>query len=358
MNSRGIICLCLLCLLANKATAQEKANSLTEPRVRQLTWELGPTGSRASLRGLSAGSDGVIWTCGSHGTVLRSLDGGSSWMECGPAEFSDLEFRSIHAWNGRLACIASAGSPAVVLRTDDGGTNWREVYRHRSPAAFFDGMKFWDNGCGIVFGDPIDGAFCILETTDGGERWRALAPEKSPAALASEAAFAASNSAMIVSTDGQVWIGTGGPVTDTSRVLLRRRWSDDWKAAHCPLVSSPTSGIFSLARAAEENCLVAVGGDYRETESSRTTAAFSTDEGQTWQLAPKPPASFCSAVVSIALPKPVGSLFVATGPAGSFLSQDGRHWQPFSDRGFHVLAATSSGLYAAGADGRFARLAW
>lgn len=340
------------------ATAQEKDNSLIEPLLGELTWELGPTGSRASLRGLSAAGDDVIWTCGSHGTVLRSLDGGSSWMECGPSEFPELEFRSIHAWDAHSACIASAGSPAVVLRTADGGITWREVYRHHSPAAFFDGLKFWDQRRGIVFGDPIDGAFCILQTTDGGERWHALAPEKSPAALASEAAFAASNSAMIVSTEGQVWIGTGGPESESSRVLFRKDWPDDWQAAHCPLVSSQTSGIFSLARSAEKKCMVAVGGDYRETESSRTTAAFSTDDGQTWQLAPKPPASFCSAVVSIELPHRGGNLFVATGPGGSYLSEDGQHWQTFSDRGFHVLAASASGLYAAGADGRFARLSW
>jgi hypothetical protein len=101
-----------------------------------------------------------------------------------------------------------------------------------------------------------------------------------------------------------------------------------------------------------------VGGDYRETEPSRTTAAFSFDDGQTWQLAPAPPTSFCSAVVSLALPKRAGSLFVAAGPGGSYFSEDGQHWQSFSDKGFHVLAASPSGLYAAGADGRFARLAW
>lgn len=358
MNSLRLTFLCSVCLLAPFAAAQEKANSLTEPLLRELSWELGPTGSRASLRGLSAASDDVIWTCGSHGTVLRSLDAGSSWIECGPSDFSELEFRSIHAWDARSACIASAGSPAVILRTEDGGNVWREVYRHRSSVAFFDGLKFWDQRRGIVFGDPIDGTFCILETTDGGEQWHALALEKSPVALASEAAFAASNSAMIVSKEGQVWIGTGGPIADTSRVLIRQNWSDDWKSTSCPLVSSATSGIFSLACSVEKNCMVAVGGEYRETEPSRTTAAFSTDNGQTWQLAPKPPASFCSAVVSIALPNRAGSLFVATGPGGSYLSEVGQHWQTFSDRGFHVLAASPSRLYAAGADGRFARLTW
>jgi hypothetical protein len=168
MNSMRLFFLCLVSWLAantisaqEKVTPQEKANSLTELLIGELSWELGPTGSRASLRGLSASSEDVIWTCGSHGTVLRSLDGGSSWIECGPTEFPELEFRSIHAWDAHSACIASAGSPAVVLRTDDGGIVWREVYRHRSPAAFFDGMKFWDHGRGIVFGDPIDGRFAF-----------------------------------------------------------------------------------------------------------------------------------------------------------------------------------------------------
>ena len=46
-------------LLAPFAAAQERADSLTEPLLGELSWELGPTGSRASLRGLSAASEGL-----------------------------------------------------------------------------------------------------------------------------------------------------------------------------------------------------------------------------------------------------------------------------------------------------------
>ena len=48
-----------------------------EPNVllaADFVWELGPTGTKASLRGLSAPSDAVLWACGSQSTVV-SLDG-------------------------------------------------------------------------------------------------------------------------------------------------------------------------------------------------------------------------------------------------------------------------------------------
>ena len=99
----------------------------------------------------------------------RSTDSGSSWIECGPGNYDQLEFRSIHAWDAQTACIASAGTPAVILQTQDAGLTWRIAYEHASPQAFFDGLKFWDAQRGIAFGDPLDGRLLIVETLDAGD---------------------------------------------------------------------------------------------------------------------------------------------------------------------------------------------
>jgi hypothetical protein len=344
----------------------------------QPSWELGPTGSRVSLRGLVAASERDIWACGSAGTVLRSTDAGVSWTECGPAEFPELEFRSIHAWDTNTACIASSGTPAVILKTENGGAQWREVFRHASDTAFFNGMKFWDGTHGIVFGDPVDGRWCILESTDGGEQWRALEPHTLPVGLSHEAGFAASNSAMCIGHGGSVWIGTGGSTAQASRVLRREHWTAPWTIVLCPLASSPTEGIFSigdsvalrpateikLGQTSSANAqagaltMVAVGGDYRDDQASQNTAAYSEDRGQTWQLAPQGPASFCSAVIYVESDelKAGEQLWIATGPRASYSSSDGQHWHKFSDSGFHTLARSPTTLFAAGANGRFAKL--
>lgn len=324
-----------------------------EPRI---TWELGPTGSQSSLRGLHAVSDECLWACGSQATVLRSEDAGSSWINCGPTQYAQLEFRSIYALDSRAACIASAGSPAVILRTQDAGATWEEVYHHASPQAFIDGLKFWNEKQGIAFGDPLDGHWLVVETADGGRSWRPISNDHIPAASAQEAGFAASNSAMHIASEGRVWIGTGGLDANHSRVYARADWdAASWSVVECPLISNPTSGIFSIATGRDPGLVVAVGGDYRPDEQSRTTAAYSLDAGRTWQLSEQPPQSFRSCVVR--LPEDVAGLqFLATGPTGTDVSADGRHWRGMSAEGFHVLATSPTAVYAAGPAGRFARL--
>lgn len=358
-----------------RVLAQEGSVTLQAAAEEGLAWELGPTGSQASLRGLALADRQLVWLCGTAGAVLRSSDGGSSWIECGPAEFPSSDFRSIHAWDGLTACIASAGAPAVILKTCDGGTSWQEVFRDPAPEAFIDALKFWDAQRGIALGDPVDGAFSLWETSDGGEHWRAFDRSQRPTARTGEAAFAASNSALAVAAGGRVWIGTGGSDAAESRILSRESWTSSWSSTVCPLPSSASEGVFSIGVSAAEMAsaqqsagaakaeahaakLVVVGGDYRPEQNSRATAAYMLTGGQPWQLAPQPPTAFCSAVVYVELPEAKLRGWVATGPTGSFFSPDGLRWRQFAASGFHVLAALPGQVLAAGSNGRFARLTW
>src|SRR5215203_101819 len=56
------------------------------------SWHDTPTGSTASLRGLSAVSANVAWASGSVGTVLRTTDRGTTWQSVGPPGTSTLQF--------------------------------------------------------------------------------------------------------------------------------------------------------------------------------------------------------------------------------------------------------------------------
>lgn len=345
-------------------------------------WELGPTGTQASLRGIAAPSPRCIWACGSGGTVLRSVDGGSSWEDCSPDGFSDLEFRSIHVWGesghedaelelGTHACIASAGTPAVVLKTVDGGETWAEVFRHPSEKAFFDGMKFFDASRGIAFSDPVDGKLLVVETFDAGQSWRQIDPRLLPPAVVGEAGFAASNSSLAVGDGGAVWIGMGGAEAGKSRIYRRSEWGAAWEAVACPIPSGAAQGVFSIvhvpsqpsaasgsAEDVEPVLLVAVGGDYRLGEISEATAAISIDKGRSWQLVKSQPEKFRSAVVSLptiwGLPNAAPG-FLAVGPTGTDYSPDGQRWQLISDSGFHTLVTVGNQVFAVGSDGRFAK---
>jgi photosystem II stability/assembly factor-like uncharacterized protein len=348
-HAAAYVSFCLACLLSGWPLVS----------LRAVEWELGPTGSKASFRSIAAPSSQVIWIGGSQGTILKSTDGGNSWANCSPLGFAALEFRGLHAWDAQRACAASAGSPAVILLTEDGGQSWSTRYQHDSPQAFFDGLRFWDANHGIALSDPVDGRWLMVETGDAGVSWQALSD--APLASVDEAAFAASNSALIVQGAGAAWFGTGGAPAEASRIFWRAAGDEPWQAAVCPLPSQQSSGVFSLAYQAD--IMVAVGGDYRPEAQSTLTAAWSEDRGRTWQAASVPPPAYRSAVV--ALPSEaslyldqtsVAARFLATGPTGSDYSVDGRRWVNFTSTGFHALAATEQGLFAVGSEGRFARL--
>ncbi len=323
-----------------------------------LSWELGPTGTKASLRAVSAPDDSIIWAAGSGGTIIRSSDGGTSWHDCSPAGYEKLEFRSLHAWSDTTACAASAGSPAVILRTTNAGAEWQITYQNAAPEAFFDGLRFWSDDRGMAFSDPVAGAWLVVESDDGGKSWRQIATERLPAVATGEAAFAASNSALCVGSNGAAWIGTGGTSLNHSRILFRESADAEWSTALCPLPSNASSGVFSLL--ATNEMIIAVGGDYRPDMRSLATAAFSRDGGKSWKLAEKQPNSFRSAVARIPTgiesSQPQRFEFIATGPDGTDVSADGVRWEPLNEVGFHALTTGQSVVFAVGSNGRFARL--
>lgn len=330
--------------------------SCCTPLAAEERWQVSSTGCDASLRGLSVVGQGQLWACGAKGTVVRSRDSGRNWTTCCPNGFDQLEFRSIVAFDDQRAIIASAGTPAIILLTQDGGQSWSERYRHPAPAAFFDGMKFWDASRGIAFSDPVDGRFVVVTTNDGGLSWNELPQQQQPPAREQEAAFAASNSSILVTPDGGVYLGTGGTVAANSRVLTSHDYGLHWAAHDCPLPSGQAAGIFSLAYATDSKRLIAVGGDYRPDARSELTAATSDDAGRTWRAASQAPTSFVSAVCPVQRGQ-ADQQFIACGPSGSFVSADGDQWRKFTDVGFHALAVNDAGqVFAVGSEGRFGTL--
>ncbi|MFY7893786.1 MAG: oxidoreductase, partial [Pirellula sp.] len=63
-------------------------------------WELVPTRTEASLRGLAPIDQSTAWVCGSQATLMRTVDAGKTWTRCLIEGLdSKAELRSIHAWS-------------------------------------------------------------------------------------------------------------------------------------------------------------------------------------------------------------------------------------------------------------------
>ena len=273
----------------------------------------------AELRGLSVLSDKLAWASGAKGTVLRTIDG-ENWAVLPVPGAEAYDFRDIEAFDADTAIVMGAGPGAAsrMYRTRDGGATWQLLAVNQEPEGFWDAMAFWDPYNGIVFGDPVRGAFSILLTTDGGQSWQPVSDPKGLAALPQEGAFAASGTCLSVGGKGDAWFVTGGAAQ--SRVFRSVDRGHTWQAATIQIPAAAASkGAFSVGFDGKGRGLVA-GGDYKQPGLGTLNGAVSSDGGAGWSPAQILPSGFMSAVVPV--PGANGT-FVAVGLAGSGYTRDG-----------------------------------
>jgi len=194
-----------------------------------VAWSVQSIGGDVSLRAVSVPSDQVVWASGSKGTVIRTVDGGASWVRCAPADASMLDFRSLVAFDANRAVIATAGTPARIYRTEDGGASWRIAHEDAREGAFFDAMAFADEEQGHLVADPIDGSLPWMETRDGGSSWQPIPKPFLPTPHDGETMFAASCSCVLAREDDVVVV-TGGTVPTPNVFVARSRLRESFVA--------------------------------------------------------------------------------------------------------------------------------
>jgi photosystem II stability/assembly factor-like uncharacterized protein len=317
------------------------------------------SGLDSNLRGISAvySSDlsgvrmPVLWASGSNGVILRSVDSGKSWKRIHVEDADALDFRGIVGFDSNLVYVVSIGleGKSRIYKTIDGGDTWKSQYSDKRKEFFLDAIACLSRTHCFALGDPIDGKFLILVTEDG-EHWKELPRGTMPAALPEEGSFAASGSCLVV-RGNNIYFGTGGPA---ARVFHSPDLGRAWAVTETPVASgNASSGIFSLdGRSA--GALFAVGGDYKEPTRSDHLAAYSRDQGRTWQLSAQQPGGFRSAVVAIDK-----DTILAVGPSGEDISRDrGVHWERSGSLNLNAIAILDErNIWAVGPNGTVARFA-
>lgn len=305
--------------------------------------------SLVSFRGLSVVNNKVAWVSGNKGTVMLTTDGGHTWANKSPDGQSELDFRTIYAFDGEKAIIANASSPAYILRTSDGGQTWVTVYENPHAAAFIDGADFWNERDGLAYGDPIGGKMLLLRTLDGGLTWQPI--NLAPALKDGEASFAASGTGIRCYATGKAVIATGGT---SSRLWFSNNTGFSWTSKASPLLQGKSStGIFSVYM--DDEFIITVGGDYLQPEAAEKHIFNSPDGGQTWMVPVTPTRGFRESIENIG-----GKTFMAVGPTGVDLSTNkGKDWQALSDiQDLHVIRKARDGnlVLLAGGKGQIYRL--
>jgi photosystem II stability/assembly factor-like uncharacterized protein len=338
---------------ASAATASTRAHAGAGSAAwRQPSWRLLDTGTQTHFRGLSVVSRNVAWLGGYDGVVLRTVDGGRTWINASPAGASALQFRDIQAFSATaaVAMAAGTGTDSRLYVTANGGRSWRLAYENTNPQAFFDCMAFFNPRHGLVLSDPVNGKFRILSTRDGGRDWNVLPTAGMPPALPGEAGFAASGEC--VTTFGHdAWFGSGA--STAARVFSSRDGGLTWRVATTPIAAGATAGVFALAFRTPL-AGVAVGGDFASPTAAAHVAALSF-LGSRWFSPPSGPAGYRSGVTWV--PHTLATL-VAVGLTGSDVSIDGGlTWHTFDTGQFDTVSCAPGGsCWASGDLGRVAIL--
>lgn len=298
-----------------------------------------------SIRALTIDGD-KAWYAGSNGKFgWVSLSGGKNFSGVIAKDTLLPEFRAI-AQTKDAVFILNAGSPAMLYRISKDGRITREVYAESGEKVFYDSMKFSNDKDGMAMGDPTDGCLSVLVTHNGGDTWTKLPCDNLPETAEDEAAFAASNTNLVLRGD-KAWMVSGGK---TSRVFRSDDKGKAWKAHKTPIVQgSEMTGIFSVDFYDDEIGF-AVGGDYEKQELNTGNKILTTNGGKKWKPVGEG-AGFGYASCVQFVPNSDGNGLVTAGPSGIWYSYDrGATWkQVYNDTSLHTLRfADEKTIIAAG----------
>jgi photosystem II stability/assembly factor-like uncharacterized protein len=132
-------------------------------------WTEQSSGITGAFNSVSAVDNQIVWACGDSSKVVKSTNGGVTWLSVPVNGFSPAEkMTTIFALSQSTAFVSSLYFG--IYRTTNGGLNWTNVY---SSPRFIDGLWFSSPNNGIVVGDPEStfGNFLIKLTSNGGDNW-------------------------------------------------------------------------------------------------------------------------------------------------------------------------------------------
>lgn len=246
------------------------------------------SGVRSTLNGVSLFGQSGGLVIGASGLILRTEDGGLSWLREKSPISNNLN--SVCCINSLLAYIA--GDAGKILKTTDGGTTWASLPSGK--VSNLRSVDFVNSDTGYIAGNQG----IILMTTDGGNSWSTLATNT------------VQNFEGIVFVNPSVGfaVGFGGTVLRTTNGGVT------WASFHTGISSSLRSVAFQ-----GDSTGIAVGdfGAILQT----------TDQGNTWTSQPSGTA-FNLFSVSYAGHRQA----IAVGAAGSILytGDGGTRWDSMS----------------------------
>lgn len=304
------------------------------------------------VRAITIDDDNVYYA-GSNGNFgFMPIAGGKSLSGIVSKDTLYPEFRSI-AQTKDAVFILNAGTPALLYKITKDGKHSKLVYTETGEKVFYDSMKFRNDKEGIAIGDPVNECLSVIVTNDGGDTWKKLSCIKLPTVEEGEAAFAASNTNIVLRGD-KTWIISGGK---KSRVFYSESKCENWQVSETPILQgdAPT-GMFSVDFYDDEIGF-AVGGDYTDAKGNKANKILTEDGGKTWnKMADGVGFGYASCVQFV--PDSDGNGLVTAGPSGLWYSYDrGSTWKKiYDDTKLHTIRFVDSKTAIAAGQNKIIRL--
>ena len=236
------------------------------------------------------------------------------------------EFRSI-AITDKGIFILSVANPALLYKISTNKQITELVYKEENEKVFFDSMQFFDENFGIAMGDPVDKCFNVIISNDAGKTWNKIDCDNLPSLEEGEAAFAASNTNLIL-RENKIFMVSGGK---RARCFVSENKGKTWKVYNTPIIQGEVmTGIFT-ADFYDEYIGIVAGGNYEVQNDNSTNKAITIDGGKTWQLVSKNEGFGYASCIQF-VPNGRGKEIVCIGGTGIHYSKNrGKTWQKISE---------------------------
>lgn len=204
------------------------------PGFTQSTWYFAhplPTGNQ--LNSVFFANDKTGYSAGVSGTIIKTSDGGKSWIQLS-AE-TGTELNKIFSVSKNI--LLAAGNKGVILKSTNEGKTWIQK-RSRTSVNLYD-INFISDKTGFIAG--LKGT--IIKTTDAGNSWNQIfSGTNSPLYcinfLNQSTGFAGGYNTLLKTTDGgKYWLNLNITITPAAQIISIKNTGFDTVYALCNLPS-------------------------------------------------------------------------------------------------------------------------
>lgn len=281
---------------------------------------------KISIRAILS-DENYLWYAGNDGNYgkinLKSNEVSKYKIQ---ADTTVNELRSI-AQTKDYIFVLPVANPANVYKISKKDNLQQIVYTELNKKVFYDSMQFKDDINGMAMGDPTDDCLSVIITNDGGNSWKKVSCDDLPKVEEGEAAFAASNSNLMLKKSNTFMVSGG----KKSRLFISNDFGKNWQVYNTPIIQGAAmTGIFS-ADFYNDKIGFITGGNYEKPDDNTNNKAISFDGGKTWKLVANGTGFGYGSCVQF-VPNSKGKSLVSVGANGIQYSNDfGNSWKKLNE---------------------------